>query len=144
MLSGYISFIAQAPILRTGRSTIHDGRNTRCPITRLKTGYEPGSDQDHITVYLGLLRNWVSVHGHLYTTRHPRFKAPTGLLPVADRWPNKNGKPGRNPELWKWTKRKAQEQSESYTKAMTSDNWRDDKGKTSKSSFFSNSRLPKK
>lgn len=133
--------------LRNPRSIIHDGKTTRCPVTGRKTGYEPKSDQDHITVYIGLVRNAILLHGHLYTTKHEELLAPSGLLPVAKRLSGKNGQLGRNPEIWKWSKQRAQEDSESYRKAKESDNWRrrgGEKKANQRNDFFSKSRLPKR
>lgn len=127
------------------RSEVHDGRTKRCSITGRKTGYEPNSDQDHITVYLGLLRNWVLVHGHFYTIKNEKSSVPVGLLPATERWPDKNGKKGRNPELWVWTKQRAQEESVSSRQARTS-NWRagPKEKQESKDRSWGNSRLPKR
>lgn len=109
------------------RSIIHDGRTTRCEMTGRKTGYEPSSDQDHITVYLGLLKNHVSIHGHLYVVKDAETGAPAKLLPESERWKDDNGRPGRNPELWTWTNRNAEHESESYRRAVNSNNWNRDR-----------------
>lgn len=127
------------------RSKIHDGGTTRCGITGRKTGYEPGSDQDHITVFLGLLRNWVSLHGHIYVIEDEDLRVPVGLIPISGRWIDKNGQPGRNPELWVWTKQRAQEESESTRQAMNT-SWRvATRGKQeNRDRSWGNSRLPKR
>lgn len=132
--------------LTRDRSIIHDGATKRCEITGRKTGYEPGSDQDHITVHLGLLRNWISIHGHIYVIEDKQTMIPVGLVPRSERWLDTTGQPGRNPELWKWTKRRAQEEIESSRKARTTKGWRtDSEGKQeNKNKFWGNSRLPKR
>ena len=128
------------------RSTIHDGRTTRCPMTGRKTGYEPNSDQDHITVYLGHSKTWITIHGHLYTVKNKQNTAPVGLLPVKDRWLDDNGRPGRNPELWKWTRVRAERESQKKRQVRESKNWLADreqnqtpkpKQNTNRSMFFS-------
>ncbi|RYO95275.1 hypothetical protein DL766_009575 [Monosporascus sp. MC13-8B] len=98
------------------RAPIHDGQTTRCEMTGRKTGYEPNSDQEHMTVYLGLLSSWIHVHGDLYTIKDKRSNAPVGLLPRDQRWV-KDGQTGWNPELWGWTNVKAQKESESFRRA---------------------------
>lgn len=96
-------------------------------------------------MYMGLLPTKISVHGHLYTITDPNTLAPLGLLPLNERLLNESGQPGRNPELWKWTKQRAQEESESSRQARDSKNWRSGAGKKqgNKDRAWGNSRLRK-
>lgn len=96
-------------------------------------------------MYLGLLRTNISVHGHLYTITDEHSAAPLGLLPRQKRWLDDSGQLGRNPELWKWTKQKAQEESESSRQARTK-SWRAGSGekRENKGRSWGNSRLPKR
>ncbi|KAI1504077.1 hypothetical protein F5X99DRAFT_406458 [Biscogniauxia marginata] len=87
------------------RKEEHDQRTRRDPVTGMKTR-ELADAQSHMTVYMGPSPARISVHGHLYTV--PGRRGGSGgddllLMPRDRRWKDPlTGRPGRNPELWKW------------------------------------------
>ncbi|CAJ2509132.1 Uu.00g141580.m01.CDS01 [Anthostomella pinea] len=95
----------------------------------------------------GLSEDWIYVRGLLYVDLRVSAKAKDEdeddddddddkeqlkMLPISQREPYDDGTPGRNPELWKWTKVQAEREVKSYTsrshtrpkdKRMTGDTW---------------------
>ncbi|KAI0595122.1 hypothetical protein F4775DRAFT_595611 [Biscogniauxia sp. FL1348] len=88
------------------RKEEHEQHTCRDPVTGMKTR-ELADGQSHMTVYMGLSASRINVHGHLYTTLTtgpgPARDVGLRLLPRERRWRDpRTGRPGRNPELWKW------------------------------------------
>lgn len=81
---------------------VHNTYTERDPFTHMKTGNYPTADA-HITVYFGPSKDWIQVHGHLYTIQDEDTDTPVGLTPINDLSKHDDGRAVRNPELWEWT-----------------------------------------